>query len=94
MRAGLSYLFRAHDYLHHYAVVQDVFLGLHKNGYVVPKTAMGAISPTTGRTLPDRYIEGTCPICGYPSARGDQCDNCGNELDPVDLINPVCPDQR
>ena len=63
--------------------------GLHKNGYVVPKTAMGAISPSTGRTLPDRYIEGTCPICGYPSARGDQCDNCGNQLDPVDLINPV-----
>ena len=49
---------------------------------------MGAISPSTGRTLPDRYIEGTCPICGYDSARGDQCDNCGNQLDPVDLINP------
>jgi methionyl-tRNA synthetase len=38
--------------------------------------------------LPDRYIEGTCPICGYPSARGDQCDNCGNQLDPIDLLNP------
>ena len=50
---------------------------------------MGAVSPSTGRTLPDRYIEGTCPICGYPSARGDQCDNCGNQLDPIDLINPV-----
>ena len=50
---------------------------------------MGVVSPSTGRTLPDRYIEGTCPICGYPSARGDQCDNCGNQLDPVDLINPV-----
>jgi methionyl-tRNA synthetase len=50
---------------------------------------MGAISPSTGRTLPDRYIEGTCPICGYDGARGDQCDNCGNQLDPVDLINPV-----
>ena len=49
---------------------------------------MGAISPSTGRTLPDRYIEGTCPICGYDSARGDQCDNCGNQLDPIDLINP------
>jgi methionyl-tRNA synthetase len=70
-------------------VVQDLFLGLHRNGYVVPRTAMGAVSPSTGRTLPDRYIEGTCPICGYPSARGDQCDNCGNQLDPVDLINPV-----
>src|SRR4030095_5964941 len=44
--------------------------------------------PSTGRTLPDRYIEGTCPICGYDSARGDQCDNCGNQLDPTDLIHP------
>ena len=47
-----------------------------------------AISPSTGRTLPDRYIEGTCPICGYGEARGDQCDNCGNQLDATDLINP------
>ena len=50
--------------------------------------ARRAISPSTGRTLPDRYIEGTCPICGYLDARGDQCDNCGNQLDPTDLINP------
>ena len=68
--------------------MQNLFLALHGNGYVVAKTAMGAISPSTGRTLPDRYIEGTCPICGYDGARGDQCDNCGNQLDPVDLINP------
>ena len=44
--------------------------------------------PSPGHTLPDRYIEGTCPICGFPEARGDQCDNCGNQLDPTDLINP------
>ena len=44
--------------------------------------------PSTGRTLPDRYIEGTCPICGYADARGDQCDNCGNQLDATDLIDP------
>src|SRR6188472_2889143 len=86
---GLSYdLFTRTTTLNHYAVVQDLFLGLHRNGYVVPKITMGAVSPSTGRTLPDRYIEGTCPICGYPSARGDQCDNCGNQLDPADLINP------
>src|SRR6478736_3433052 len=72
----------------HYAVTQEIFLGLYQNGYIFPKTTLGAISPSTGRTLPDRYIEGTCPICGYPSARGDQCDNCGNQLDPADLINP------
>ena len=55
---------------------------------MVEQTTKGAISPSTGRTLPDRYIEGTCPICGYGEARGDQCDNCGNQLDPTDLINP------
>jgi methionyl-tRNA synthetase len=87
---GLSYdLFTRTSTVNHYAVVQEVFLSLYRNGYIVPKTTMGAISPSTGRTLPDRYIEGTCPICGYDGARGDQCDNCGNQLDPVDLINPV-----
>ncbi|GGG67485.1 methionine--tRNA ligase [Salipiger pallidus] len=45
-------------------------------------------SPTDGRYLPDRYIEGTCPNCGFEDARGDQCDNCTKQLDPVDLINP------
>nr|WP_062338873.1 methionine--tRNA ligase [Herbidospora sakaeratensis] len=86
---GLSYdLFTRTTTLNHYAVAQEIFLGLHKNGYIFPKTTMGAVSPSTGRTLPDRYIEGTCPICGYDGARGDQCDNCGNQLDPIDLINP------
>ena len=86
---GLSYdLFTRTTTRNHYAVVQDLFLGLLKNGYIFPQTTLGAISPSTGRTLPDRYIEGTCPICGYEHARGDQCDNCGNQLDPVDLINP------
>jgi methionyl-tRNA synthetase len=72
----------------HYAVVQDLFLGLYANGYIFARKSLGAVSPSTGRTLPDRYIEGTCPICGYDGARGDQCDNCGNQLDPADLINP------
>jgi methionyl-tRNA synthetase len=72
----------------HYAVVQEIFRGLYANGYIFTRTSMGAVSPSTGRTLPDRYIEGTCPICGFESARGDQCDNCGNQLDPIDLINP------
>nr|WP_232530789.1 methionine--tRNA ligase [Microlunatus antarcticus] len=86
---GLSYdLFTRTTTLNHAAVVQELFLALHKNGYVVAKVQMGALSPSTGRTLPDRYIEGTCPICGYGSARGDQCDNCGNQLDPIDLIDP------
>jgi methionyl-tRNA synthetase len=88
-KLGLSYdLFTRTTTRNHYDVVQQIFLGLLDNGYIFPKTELGAISPSTGRTLPDRYIEGTCPICGYPEARGDQCDNCGNQLDPVDLINP------
>jgi methionyl-tRNA synthetase len=86
---GLSYdLFTRTTTQNHASISQEIFLGLLKNGYVFPKTTLGAISPSTGRTLPDRYIEGTCPICGYDGARGDQCDNCGNQLDPVDLINP------
>ncbi|GAB3299628.1 methionine--tRNA ligase [Geodermatophilus aquaeductus] len=87
---GLSYdLFTRTTTANHAQVSQEIFLGLLKNGYVFPQTTLGAISPSTGRTLPDRYIEGTCPICGYDGARGDQCDNCGNQLDPTDLINPV-----
>jgi methionyl-tRNA synthetase len=86
---GLSYdLFTRTTTRNHYAVVQELFTVLERNGYIVKRTTLGAISPSTGRTLPDRYIEGTCPICGYESARGDQCDNCGNQLDPEDLINP------
>jgi methionyl-tRNA synthetase len=86
---GLSYdLFTRTTTRNHYAVAQELFRTIHRNGYMVAETTRGAISPSTGRTLPDRYIEGTCPICGYDGARGDQCDNCGNQLDPVDLINP------
>ncbi|ACU34605.1 methionine--tRNA ligase [Actinosynnema pretiosum subsp. pretiosum] len=86
---GLSYdLFTRTTTGNHYNVTQELFLAMWRNGYVVAKTGKGAISPSTGRTLPDRYIEGTCPICGYDGARGDQCDSCGNQLDPVDLKNP------
>jgi methionyl-tRNA synthetase len=73
----------------HHAVVQELFTGVYENGYFVEQATYGAISPSTGRTLPDRYIEGTCPICKTPGARGDQCDTCGNQLDPADLIDPV-----
>jgi len=86
---GLSYdLFTRTTTRNHYEVAQELFRTVHRNGYLLERTTKGAISPSTGRTLPDRYIEGTCPICGYEHARGDQCDNCGNQLDPVDLINP------
>lgn len=86
---GLAYdLFTRTTTANHYAVCQELFLGVYENGYMIEQTTRGAISPSTGRTLPDRYIEGTCPICGDPGARGDQCDNCGNQLDPTDLIDP------
>src|ERR671925_522961 len=86
---GLSYdIFTRTTTLNHYRVTQDIFRTLYDKGYVVERETLGSFSPTTGHTLPDRYIEGTCPICGYPEARGDQCDNCGNQLDPTDLINP------
>ncbi|HEU5129627.1 MAG TPA: methionine--tRNA ligase [Glycomyces sp.] len=86
---GLSYdLFTRTTTGNHYKTVQELFTTLHDNGYILQQKTPGAISPSTGRTLPDRYIEGTCPHCGFTSARGDQCDNCGRQLDPTDLIDP------
>ena len=89
LNLGLAYdLFTRTTTKNHYRVVQDLFRTLHDNGYIIEQTTLGAFSASTGHTLPDRYIEGTCPICGYEEARGDQCDNCGNQLDPVDLKDP------
>ncbi|MCU1593297.1 MAG: putative methionyl-tRNA synthetase, partial [Frankiales bacterium] len=86
---GLSYdLFTRTTTVNHYTVVQELFTALHQNGYVVERSQLSAIDPATGRGLPDRYVEGTCPHCGYDGARGDQCDDCGRQLDPQDLINP------
>jgi methionyl-tRNA synthetase len=86
---GLSYdLFTRTTTRNHYDVTRDLFKTLYDKGFVVEREALGAFSAATGHTLPDRYIEGTCPICDFPSARGDQCDNCGNQLDPTDLIDP------
>ncbi|KFI91104.1 methionyl-tRNA synthetase [Bifidobacterium saguini DSM 23967] len=87
---GLSYdLFTRTTTGNHEHVVQEMFKQCLKNGYIYKGTQQVAISPSTGRTLPDRYIEGECPICHAEGARGDQCDACGNELDPDELINPV-----
>jgi methionyl-tRNA synthetase len=88
-RLGMTYdIFTRTTTANHYRVTQELFLKLYEKGYLVKQKQMGAFDPASGRTLPDRYIEGKCPICGYPEARGDQCDNCGNQLDPIDLINP------
>jgi methionyl-tRNA synthetase len=72
----------------HARVTQDIFRTLYERGYIFEQSMLVAFSTTSGNTLPDRYIEGTCPICGFEDARGDQCDNCGNQLDPIDLIDP------
>src|SRR5215469_13716464 len=61
---------------------------LEDNGFIEERTDQLVYSLDDGRFLPDRYIEGTCPHCGFPQARGDQCDNCGRLLDPIDLIEP------
>ena len=87
---GLSYdLFTRTTTINHEQVVQQMFEVCRDNGYMIVQDTAVAIDPVSGNTLPDRYIEGTCPICGAEGARGDQCDNCGNQLDPKDLINPV-----
>ena len=73
---AMSYdLFTRTTTANHYAVAQEIFTGLYDNGYIFARESQGAVSPSTGRTLPDRYLEGTCPICGYDGARGDQCEN-------------------
>jgi methionyl-tRNA synthetase len=86
---GISYdCFTRTTTENHARVTTDIFRTLYESGWLIEQTTLGAFSASTGNTLPDRYIEGKCPICGYAEARGDQCDNCGNQLDPVDLIAP------
>lgn len=88
-KLGLTYdLFTSTHTTNHFRVSQNVFLALKKNGYLFTNREMQWFSPNLGRFLPDRYVEGTCYICGFPNARSDQCDKCGNLLDPAQLINP------
>ena len=72
----------------HRQVTWDVFRQLRDHGFIDRQVARQFFDPEASRFLPDRYVEGTCPHCGYPQARGDQCDNCGRQLDPEDLIEP------
>ncbi len=86
---GISYdCFTRTTTRNHARVTTDIFRTLYEHGCLIERETLGAFSASSGNTLPDRYIEGTCPICGYTEARGDQCDNCGNQLDPTDLIDP------
>jgi methionyl-tRNA synthetase len=86
---GISYdLFTHTDTENHHRIAQDFFKKLHDEEYIYRETQHQLYSTTEGRFLPDRYVEGTCPKCGYTEARGDQCDNCGSLLDALELIDP------
>ncbi|GBD10596.1 Methionine--tRNA ligase [bacterium HR23] len=74
----------------HRQVVHEIFLRLRERGYIYPATQQQPYCPTDRRFLPDRYVEGTCPSCGYERARGDQCERCGKPLNPQDLIGMRC----
>jgi len=94
-RLGLSYdCFSRTTTRNHAAVTQDIFKTLYAHGAIVEHEMLVSFSPTTGHTLPDRYIEGTCPICGYTEARGDQCDNCGQPARPDRADRPALEDRR
>ena len=88
---GLTYdLFTHTDTENHHKVSQDIFLTLKKNGYMYTKVTQQMYSVSANKFLPDRYVEGTCPNCGYGRARGDQCDNCNTLFESAaELENPV-----
>ena len=86
---GISWdLYTSTGTAEHAAVTQDMFLRQLENGYIDKRTSEQFYDPQAERFLPDRYIEGTCPHCSYPEARGDQCENCGRTLDATDLVDP------
>ncbi len=86
---GITYdLFTTTHTENHFKVSQAMFLALKENGFLFTQKSMQWYSPSLTRFLPDRYVEGTCYICGFEGARSDQCDNCGNVLEPEKLINP------
>jgi len=90
-KLGISFdLFTRTETANHAEVTQDIFLTLLNRGYIYKSTVLQAFCPNCQRFLPDRYIEGTCPYCDSPGARGDQCDECGRPINPVELIDPRC----
>ncbi|MEK4040403.1 methionine--tRNA ligase [Paenibacillus sp. FSL L8-0493] len=87
---GFSYdLYTRTDQQQHHKVVQELFTKLLENGHLYKKTIAQCYCEVDQRFLPDRYVEGTCPVCGQ-RARGDQCDYCSTILDPADLLDRVC----
>ncbi len=90
-RLGVSYdLFTTTRTLVHERTVQEVFLALLENGFVRRRTEENPYCPKHQRFLPDRYLNGICPHCGFPNARGDECDNCGRPLEARQLGSPRC----
>jgi methionyl-tRNA synthetase len=88
-KIGITYdLYTSTHTENHFKVSQSMFLALQKNGLLFTKIEPQWFSPGLKRFLPDRYVEGTCYICGTEGARSDQCDACGNVLDPTKLVNP------
>ncbi|MDQ3548983.1 MAG: methionine--tRNA ligase [Chloroflexota bacterium] len=88
---GISYdLFTHTDTENHWRVSQEIFRSLYEQGHITLQPVQQLYCEVDTRFLPDRYVEGTCPNCGYKDARGDQCDNCGRTLDATDLIDPRC----
>ena len=88
-KLGLNYdLFTSTHTENHFKVSQAIFLALQQNNFLYTERQNQWYSRSQGRFLPDRYVEGTCYICGYHNARGDQCDQCGNLLDATQLIDP------
>lgn len=88
-KMGISFdLFTHTDTENHHRIARDMFTLLLERGYLYKQQQRQLYSVTENRFLTDRAVEGECPICHFPDARGDQCDNCGNLLDAVDLINP------
>ena len=86
---GITYdMFTTTHTENHFKVSQSIFLALKENGHIFAKKSMQWYSPDAKRFLPDRYVEGTCYICETEGARSDQCDACGNVLEPAKLINP------
>lgn len=90
-RMGISFdLFTSTATENHARVAQDFFRRLIDGGHLSEGTQTLPYCEVENRFLLDRYVEGSCPHCGFDGARGDQCDNCGRTLDPLDLINPRC----
>jgi methionyl-tRNA synthetase len=90
-KLGISFdLFTTTGTANHRQVAQDIFLRLMEKGYIYRDTVSQLYCPHCHRFLPDRYVEGVCPNCKTPGARGDQCDACGKPLNPTELIDPHC----